>query len=86
MLYDKFSQVCEQFLDVTIDYLGTIPFDHDLREAIQKQTPVTIGKPMSESAKAFREVAQKIEDWPIPSGVTGYLQFFVESLFQTTSD
>ena len=86
MLYDKFSQVCEQFLDVTIDYLGTIPFDHDLREAIQKQSPVTIGKPMSESAKAFREVAQKIEDWPIPSGVTGYLQFFVESLFQTTSD
>lgn len=86
MLYDKFSQVCEQFLDVTIDYLGTVPFDHDLRDAIQKQSPVTIAKPMSESAKAFREVAQKIEDWPIPNDVTGYLQFFVESLFQTASD
>lgn len=82
MLYEKFSQVCEQFLDVSIDYLGTVPFDYDLRDAIQKQMPVTISKPMSESATAFRQIAQTIESWPIPSGVTGYLQFFVESLFQ----
>lgn len=83
MLYEKFSQVCEQFLDVSIDYLGTVPFDHDLREAIQKQSPVTIAKPMSEAAQSFRGMAQKIDSWPIPTGVTGYLQFFVESLFQS---
>lgn len=82
-LYEKFSQVCEQFLDVTLDYLGTVPFDHDLRDAIQKQSPVTIAKPNSESARAFKEMAQKIHQWPIPTGVTGYLQFFVETLFQT---
>lgn len=86
MLFDKFSQVCEQFLDVSIDYLGTVPFDHDLRAAIQKQSPVTIANPMSESAKAFRKIAQEIDHWPIPTGVTGYLQFFVESLFQTSSE
>nr|WP_162838992.1 MinD/ParA family protein [Thiomicrospira sp. WB1] len=86
MLYDKFSQVCEQFLDVRIQYLGTIPFDTDLRESIQKQTPVTLAKPMSESAKAFRNLAQKINGWPVPQGVTGYLQFFVERLFQAKSD
>jgi flagellar biosynthesis protein FlhG len=86
ILYDKFAQVCEQFLDVSIDYLGTVPFDHDLREAIQKQSPVTIAKPMSESAQAFRNIAQRIDQWPIPSDVTGYLQFFVESLFQATSE
>jgi flagellar biosynthesis protein FlhG len=86
ILYDKFAQVCEQFLDVSIDYLGTVPFDHDLREAIQKQSPVTIAKPMSESAQAFRNIAQRIDQWPIPSDVTGYLQFFVESLFQAPSE
>ncbi|BBN59254.1 MinD/ParA family protein [Hydrogenovibrio marinus] len=83
MLYDKFSKVCEQFLDVYIDYLGTVPFDHDLREAIQRQTPVTIAKPNSESAKAFRKIAAEINNWPIPTGITGYLQFFVERLFQS---
>ncbi|MDX1795231.1 MAG: MinD/ParA family protein [Hydrogenovibrio sp.] len=86
MLYEKFANVCEQFLDVSIDYLGTVPFDHDLREAIQRQTPVTIAKPDSESAKAFRKMAQQINNWPIPTGVTGYLQFFVESLFQSQSN
>ncbi len=84
-LYEKFANVCEQFLDVTIEYLGTVPFDHDLREAIQKQTPITIAKPNSDSAKAFGEMAERINNWPIPTGVTGYLQFFVESLFQTKS-
>lgn len=82
MLYDKVSKVCEKFLEVTVSFLGTVPFDHDLREAIQKQSPVTVSKPNSVSAKAFQEMAQKIENWPIPDKVTGYLQFFVESLLK----
>ncbi len=81
-LYEKLARVCEQFLDVSIDYLGTVPFDHDLREAVQKQVPVTVHRPNSVSAKAFQGMAQKVENWPIPRGVTGYLQFFVENLFQ----
>jgi len=82
-LYEKFARVCEQFLDVSIDYLGTVPFDHDLREAVQKQVPVTVYRPNSLAAKAFKGMANKIETWPIPRGVTGYLQFFVENLFQS---
>jgi flagellar biosynthesis protein FlhG len=82
-LYDKLARVCEQFLDVSIDYLGTVPFDHDLREAVQKQSPVTVCKPNSLAAKSFRDMAKQIEAWPIPRGVTGYLQFFVENLFHS---
>jgi flagellar biosynthesis protein FlhG len=80
-LYEKLARVCEQFLDVTLDYLGTVPFDHDLREAIQKQVPVTVHRPNSISAKAFESMAHKIEAWPVPQGASGYLQFFVENLF-----
>lgn len=82
-LYDKFSNVCEKFLDVRIEYLGTVPFDHDLREAIQKQSPVTLAKPKSVSALAFNDMAKKIDAWPIPNDATGYLQFFVENIFQS---
>lgn len=81
-LHKKFANVCESFLDVTVNYLGTIPFDHDLREAIQKQAPVTIAKPNSESAKAFNLAANRINQWPISENATGYLQFFIENLFQ----
>lgn len=82
-LYEKFSRVCEQFLDVSLDYLGTVPYDNDLREAVQRQVPVTISKPNSAAAKSFKEMAHVIDSWPVPQGVTGYLQFFVESLFQS---
>ena len=75
--------MCEQFLEVSIDYLGTIPFDHDLRDAVQKQNPVTVSHPNSMSAKAFKEIAYSVDSWPIPQGMTGYLQFFVENLFQS---
>lgn len=83
MLHEKVAKVCDQFLDVTVDYLGTVPFDYDLREAVQKQVPVTVLKPSSLAAKSFAAMAQKIESWPIPTGVTGYLQFFVESLLKS---
>ena len=80
ILYEKLAKVCEQFLDVSIDYFGFVPFDHDLRDAVQKQVPVVVYKPHSESTQAFKVLAQKIEQWPTPKGATGYLQFFVESL------
>jgi flagellar biosynthesis protein FlhG len=85
-LYEKFSRVCEQFLQVHIDYFGMIPFDQALRDAVQKQVPVTLGQPMSPSAKAFRDMAKKLQDWPEPSGASGYLQFFVENLFKRNTD
>lgn len=83
ILYEKLAKVCEQFLDVSLDYLGAVPFDHDLREAVQKQVPVTIYRPNSDAAKSFRSMAQKVDAWPMPRGVTGYLQFFVENLFHS---
>ncbi|MDG6773327.1 MinD/ParA family protein [Thiomicrorhabdus sp. ZW0627] len=82
-LYDKLARVCEQFLDVSLDYLGSVPYDNDLREAVQRQVPVTIHQPNSGAAKSFKEMAYAIDSWPVPQGVTGYLQFFVESLFQS---
>jgi len=82
-LFSKLSRVCEQFLDVSIDYLGTIPFDHDLRDAVQKQSPVTVSHPNSLASQAFKEVAYSVDSWPVPKGMTGYLQFFVENLFKS---
>jgi flagellar biosynthesis protein FlhG len=80
-LYKKFTKVCEKFLDVSIDYLGTIPFDHDLKQAIQRQVPVTLSKPNSMSSMAFTDAANKINQWHISADATGYLQFFIENLF-----
>ncbi|BBP45557.1 site-determining protein [Thiosulfatimonas sediminis] len=81
-LYEKLSKVTEQFLDVSLDYFGAVPYDQSLKDAVQKQIPVTLFRPTSLSANAFENMAHSVERWSRPQGASGYLQFFVENLFQ----
>lgn len=83
ILFKKLSLVAERFLDVTLDYLGTVPFDKELRKAIQKQNAVCESAPSSPSAQSFRKIASVVERWPKPSRAGGYLEFFVERLLQS---
>lgn len=79
-LFEKLSIVSEKFLDVNLEYLGTVPFDYDLRKAVQNQTPVVLQSPNSEAARAYKAMAEQIVNWPINPQATGYLQFFMERL------
>ncbi|MBO1928336.1 MinD/ParA family protein [Thiomicrorhabdus sp. 6S2-11] len=81
-LFEKLSKVTEQFLDVSIDYFGAVPYDQSLKDAVQKQIPVSLYRPSSLAANAFENMANNVQRWPTPKGVSGYLQFFVENLFQ----
>lgn len=82
VLYDKMASVTEKFLNVTLDYLGVVPYDRALKQAIQRQKPVVLTSPNSAAAESFYGMAQAIQRWPIPQDMTGYIQFFVENLFQ----
>jgi flagellar biosynthesis protein FlhG len=79
-LYRKLAQVCDRFLDITLLDAGHIPYDDMVRKCIQRQRPVLLGAPQSRAAAAFRELAARVERWPIPAGPSGHLQFFVEQL------
>jgi len=79
-LYNKMAQVCERFLDITLLDAGHIPYDDMVRKCIQRQRPVLLGAPRSRAAQAFRELAARVERWPVPAGPSGRLQFFVEQL------
>jgi len=79
-LYTKLAQVCERFLDVALLDTGFIPYDDLVRRCIQRQRPVLTGAPHSRAAQAFRELALRVDRWPVPSGPSGHLQFFVEQL------
>lgn len=82
VLYRKIATVCERFLDVTLNHLGTIPYDEYLRKAVQRQQAVVAAFPGSPAAKAFKKLAQAADNWPVPDGVRGNLEFFVERLVQ----
>ena len=79
-LYNKLARVAQRFLDVTLDYLGCIPYDENLKKAVQKQRSVVEAFPRSPSAMAFRQIAKKTQQWPVPATMEGHLEFFIERL------
>lgn len=79
-LFEKFERVTTRFLDVTIEYVGEIPDDSNMRRAIREQRPVTDCYPSSPSGRALKNLARKADTWPVPTGPRGNLEFFVERL------
>ena len=82
-LFNKMVKVTDRFLDVTLDFMGTVPYDEYLRKALQKQKAVIDAYPRSKAAMAFKNLAKKADNWPIPRSAGGHLEFFVERLIQS---
>lgn len=81
-LFAKLTRVTDHYLDVTLDYLGAVPYDEYLIKAVKKQHAVMQSYPQSPSSLAFRKLAQKVIQWPAPDQASGHLEFFVERLIQ----
>ncbi|MBL7001061.1 MAG: MinD/ParA family protein [Gammaproteobacteria bacterium] len=79
-LYMKLSRVADKYLDVTLDFIGSIPYDDYLKKSVQKQKCVIENFPRSPSAMAFQKLAQKVMTWPVPKTMEGHLEFFIERL------
>ena len=79
-LYNKLARVSQKFLDVTLDFLGSVPYDESLKKAVQRQKSVVEAFPRSPSATAFKRIAKKAQGWPMPTDVEGHLEFFIERL------
>lgn len=81
-VYGKLVKVADRFLDVSLDYMGAIPYDEYLRKAVQKQRSVVDAFPRAKAAVAFKNLALKADSWPVPTVAGGHLEFFVERLIQ----
>jgi flagellar biosynthesis protein FlhG len=60
LVYKKINTVVKRFLDLSIEYLGDVPQDQMLYDAVMQQTPVTLAHPNSKSAKAFEQITGKL--------------------------
>lgn len=77
-LHQRLLRVTDRFLDLVLDYLGSIPLDDQLRRAVQRQRAVVDLYPRSRAAGAFDGMAAVLETWPRPSMSSGHLEFFLE--------
>jgi flagellar biosynthesis protein FlhG len=80
ILYRKLDLVCQRFLGVRLNYMGTVPFDPYLRKSVQRQDAVVQAFPGSPSARAFRNLADVASRWPMPRGEQGHLGHFIKRL------
>jgi flagellar biosynthesis protein FlhG len=85
-LYNKMCRVTDRYLDVMLSYLGSIPYDECMRKAIKSQKPVIHAFPRSRAAQTLKNLAKKADNWPVPDGASGHLQFFVERLVKYSSE
>ena len=79
-LFQKIQRVCDRFLNVTLEFAGSVPYDDYLRRAVQRQTAVVDAFPASISSSALKNLASKADKWSAPQGARGHLEFFVERM------
>ena len=79
-LFEKIKRVCDRFLNVTLEFAGSVPYDDYLRRAVQDQSAVVDTYPASISSMALKKLAAKADTWLAPQGARGHLEFFVERM------
>ncbi len=79
-LFTKLCRVSDQYMDVTLNFLGSIPEDESLRKSVRKQRAVVQAFPRSDSAQAFKDLAGKTSSWPLADSAGGKLEFFIERM------
>jgi flagellar biosynthesis protein FlhG len=79
-LFARLIRVTNIFLDVSLQYVGAVPYDECMRKAVKKQRAVYDVFPRSQCSLAFKSIAKKIDAWPLPLNPRGHLEFFGERL------
>lgn len=77
----NFSHTAEQYLRVSVDYLGYIPLDERLTRAGHLRTSVVEAFPVAQSTSQFRKLADGLLRWPQPASlgsVGGFMQRVIQ--------
>jgi len=82
-LFAKLTKVTDRFLDVALQFVGSIPFDESVKRSVQRQRAVIEAYPRAKASLAYKSLAKKVDSWPLPTTARGNLEFFVESLVST---
>ncbi|MCP3889948.1 MAG: MinD/ParA family protein [Desulfobulbaceae bacterium] len=79
-VYRKLTMVANRYLDISIDFLGSIPEDKQMIDAIRKQKVICELFPTSRITQSFQQLASRICLEPSQNMPKGNLQFFWKKL------
>jgi flagellar biosynthesis protein FlhG len=77
-VYRTLLKVMERFLgqEISLDYLGFIPLDEAVPQAVMRQQPVLALYPQASASKSFVALAQSLWESPRPSWIDGNIKLF----------
>ncbi|HEX7524573.1 MAG TPA: MinD/ParA family protein, partial [Candidatus Deferrimicrobium sp.] len=78
-VYRKLSVVTDRFLNVSLDYLGYIPYDKSVPDAVRAQKPFLQMFPGGGASRALNALVARFAD-PPEANAKGTLQFFIGNL------
>lgn len=82
-IYDKISIVVSKFLNIQLDYLGYIPDDKRIVNAVIEQKPISLTAPDSEPAFHIRNICNRLLNLPVdeekPEGIAKVLLNFIKN-------
>lgn len=84
-IFQKLVDVTERFLNVSLDLVGTVPYDINSRKIAQQRKAIFDVLPSSATSIAFKKLADRTDKWSVPLKARGNLEFFVEQLVQAQS-
>ena len=79
-VYRKLTMVANRYLDISIDYMGSIPRDKQMIDAIRKQQVMVQLYPESKTSAAFEALAGNLLQEPQSLEAKGSIQFFWKRL------
>ncbi len=85
-VFGSLSNALDKFLqDVVLAYLGHIPFDRQLQQAVQKRSLLLDQAPDAAAARAMETIASVMLNQEESGRSRGNLTFFMNKVFQTTT-
>lgn len=76
-VFRQLSLVCDQFLGtLSLDFLGHIPYDKKLIQAVRSQRLVTVLFPETLASRMFCKIAQQLDDTKPEPTTDGNIKFF----------
>lgn len=75
-VFEKLTMVSGRYLDISIDYLGSIPFDRKMHDAVRAQQVIQELHPDNKVSRAFVALAGSLIESPAHDRPKGTLQFF----------
>ncbi len=80
-VYATLSQAADRFLNgVVLEFLGYVPFDDHLRQAVVGRSPVIKQYPGATSSRSIAKLAEQILKSPSGTSGTGNISFFMNRL------